>query len=112
MNTLRPIIILPFLLLAISTLASGVEDWRSDIETLVHDLETVHPNAFGKIDHAVFRAQADALKSQVPNLTEEQRVVRTMQLVSLVEDGHTQLSPDRPDFALWYPVRLYEFTDG
>jgi hypothetical protein len=112
MHTVRLAISLPFLLLGTPTLASGVEDWRSDIEAIVHDLETVHPNAFGKIDQLFFRAQADALKSQIPNLTEAQRMVRAMQLVSLIGDGHTQLSPDRPDFALWYPVRLYEFTDG
>jgi hypothetical protein len=94
------------------TLAASVEEWRGAIDAIVLDLETVHPNAFGKIDHAVFRAQADALKSALPALTEEQRIARAMQLVSLVGDGHTQLSPDRPDFALWYPIRLYEFTDG
>ncbi len=95
-----------------AALATRVEDWRSDIDTIVSDIETVHPNAFGKIEHAVFRAQADALKSALPALTEEQRMVRAMQLVGLIGDGHTQLSPDRPDFALWYPIRLYEFTDG
>jgi tetratricopeptide (TPR) repeat protein len=112
MHTLRFVIVLPLLLLGSPTLASGVEDWRSDIDAMVRELETVHPNAFGKIEHSVFRAQADALKEEIPNLTEEQRMVRAMQLVALIGDGHTQLSPNRRDFALWYPVRLYEFTDG
>ncbi len=112
MKTLRVVIVLSFSLLGTPSLAAGVEDWRSDIDVIVHDLETVHPNPFGKIDRSVFLSHVAALKSAIPSLTEEQRMVRAMQLVSLVGDGHTQLSPNRPDFALWYPIRLYEFCDG
>ena len=109
---LRVVVIQSFVLLGKPALGADIKDWRSAIDAIVLDLETVHPNAFGKIDHTAFRAQADALKSALPKLTEEQRMVRAMQLVSVIGDGHTQLSPDRRDFALWYPIRLYEFTDG
>lgn len=92
--------------------AASVDDWRHDIDEIVHDFETVHPNAFTNISHSDLLAQAAALKQALPSLSEEQRMVRTMQLVALIGDGHTQLSPNRPDFAYWYPVRLLEFTDG
>jgi hypothetical protein len=94
------------------TMAASVEDWRGAIDSIVHSLETVHPNAFGKIDHGAFLARAEALKTTLASLAEEQRVVHAMQLVALIGDGHTLLSPDRPDFAVWYPIRLYEFTEG
>jgi hypothetical protein len=92
--------------------AASVADWRHDIDTIVTDLRTVHPNAFSKTPLAVFLRAAAALKASLPRLSEEQRMVRAMELVALVGDGHTQLAPNRPDFSLWYPWRTYEFTDG
>jgi len=36
-----------------------------------------------------------------------------MQLVALLEDGHTSLDPvDPAGFGSWYPVRFYRFRDG
>jgi hypothetical protein len=45
-------------------------------------------------------------------MNEEQRVVGAMRLIALIGDTHTQLEPNRSDFAVWYPIRIYEFTDG
>jgi hypothetical protein len=109
---MRLAVIVSCLLVSNPTIAASVQDWRSAIDAIVRDIESVHPNPFTKINHGAFRAQAEALQLSIPALSEEQRVVRAMQLVALVGDGHTQLAPDRPDFALWYPIRLYEFTDG
>jgi hypothetical protein len=108
----RLVLILSGLLFANPTIAARVEDWRGAIDAIVRNIETVHPNPFTKTDHLAFRARAEALQIALPALDEEQRVVGAMQLVALVGDGHTQLAPNRPDFALWYPIRLYEFTDG
>jgi hypothetical protein len=93
-------------------LAASVADWRADIDTVVRDVETIHPNAFTKTPRGKFEAAARDLKAALPRLTEEQRMARAMQLVALIGDGHTQLDPHRPDFADWYPVRFYQFTDG
>jgi len=35
-----------------------------------------------------------------------------MRLVATIGDSHTQLAPMRADFALWLPIRIYEFSDG
>lgn len=35
-----------------------------------------------------------------------------MRLVASIGDGHTQLEPDNPAFAYWYPVRLYQFISS
>ena len=97
---------------AIPARAATVLEWRHDIDQIVHDVESIHPNAFTKTGKLTFLRRAEALKADLPRLSEEQRVVRAMQLVALIGDTHTQLEPDRPDFALWYPIRIYEFTDG
>jgi tetratricopeptide (TPR) repeat protein len=100
---------------AVSPLSSGaatVEEWRSDLDAIVVDVRAIHPDPFARVGKLEFMRQAEALKSDLPRLTEEQRVVRAMRLIALIGDTHTQLEPSRPDFALWYPVRIYEFSDG
>src|SRR5215472_4012190 len=89
-----------------------VPGWRADLDEMVHDIETIHPNAFTKLPHDRFLARVRALELDLPSLTDEQRVVRTMQIVASLGDGHTHLEPHRADFGDWYPVRIYEFTDG
>lgn len=101
-----------FLLLMLNvSFAQSVLEWRQDIDQIVKDLRQ-HPDPFGKIGETTFLRKANALKKAIPNLTEEQRVVGAMRLVSLVGDGHTVLEPDNPKFAFWYPIKIYEFTDG
>jgi hypothetical protein len=92
--------------------AAGADEWRQDVELIVRDVESVHPNPFTKIPHDKFLDAANRLESDLSQLNEEQRMVRAMQLVALIGDGHTWLEPNRADFASWYPIRLYEFTDG
>jgi tetratricopeptide (TPR) repeat protein len=95
-----------------SAQAASVAEWRADIDAIVADLRLNHPDAFTKTGELTFRREAAALKAALPELSEEQRVVRVMRLVALVGDGHTSLEPDNPAFGQWYPFRLYEFTDG
>ncbi len=106
--------ILACLLLAASSQSrdAGVANWRHDIDEIVKDIRSLHPDPFTKTGQAIFLREVEALKTAVPGLTEEQRVVRAMRVVALLGDGHTKLEPDSPAFALWYPIRLYEFTDG
>ena len=92
--------------------AANVRSWRHDIDAIVHDIETVHPNPFTKVSRAKFERQAASLKAFLPKLTEEQRMVGAMRLVAHIGDGHTELAPKRADFAVWYPIRIYQFTDG
>jgi hypothetical protein len=98
---------------AATTEAPGlVADWTHDLDAIIDDIERIHPNAFTKIDRRTWLAATIHLKSELPNLTEEQRMVRAMRLVASLGDGHTQLEPNTPAFSLWYPVRVYEFSDG
>lgn len=110
-----------FLIILLSVLVNGqtnangaakVNDWRSDIDSIVNDIRLLHPDPFTKIGKSAFLRQAAALKDAVPLLSEEQRVVRLMQLVASIGDGHTILEPNSAAFASWYPVRMYAFSDG
>lgn len=86
--------------------------WRRDLEQVVRDIRALHPSPFRKTGELTFLRHARALQDDLPRLSEEERMVRAMALVALIGDGHTQLAPDDPAYASWYPVRLYEFTDG
>jgi len=89
-----------------------VSDWRRDIDEVSADIRLIHPDPFTKTGKMVFLRSIDRLKEDVPKLTEEQRVVRLMQVVASVRDGHTQLEADNPRFAYWYPIRILDFPDG
>jgi hypothetical protein len=92
--------------------AASVAEWRQDLDRIAAHIRSIHPDPFAKVGEMSFRRRAEALKEALPGLTEEQRVVEAMRLVASLGDGHTQLQPDRPDFGAWYPIRLYEFSDG
>src|SRR5215831_8779753 len=90
----------------------GVAEWRADLDEIVREIRASHPDPFTKIGKLSFLREVDRLKSELPSLTEDERVVRAMQLVALIGDGHTFLEPISSRFGLWYPFRIYEFSDG
>lgn len=87
-------------------------DWRDSINQLVADIRSTHPNPFTKTGSLTFGREVQRLQADLPRLSEEERVIRTMQLVALIGDGHTQVEPTGPEWRLWYPVRIMEFADG
>lgn len=102
-------------------LAAGPEDppamtadaWRRDLDYLVGTLERVHPDLYARVDRAAFSRAKRELAESLPSLDDAEIVVRLMQLVALVQDGHTSLEPsDRFGFDHWYPLRFYRFSDG
>jgi hypothetical protein len=92
--------------------AATEAQWRRDIDVIVENISALHPRPWTEIGRLSFLRQAEALKSELPRLSEEQRVVRAMRLVALIGDRATALEPDNPTFNEWYPIRLYQFTDG
>ena len=45
--------------------AAEADEWRQDVELIVRDLESVHPNAFTKIPHDKFLDAANRLESEL-----------------------------------------------
>src|SRR3954464_4755480 len=112
MKLLARIILILLLTSAIQMKAATLSEWRHDVDQIVNDIRTIHPSPFTKTGELTFRRRVAALQDSLPLLTDEQRVVEMMRIVATIGDGHTSLFPDQPSFALWYPVRIYEFTDG
>lgn len=92
--------------------AATTEEWRRGVDAIVNDILAIHPEPFGKVGELVWRREAEGLKADLPRLSEPQRVVRLMQLVARLGDGHTAIELEGERYALWYPLRIYEFSDG
>ncbi len=86
--------------------------WRQDLEAAADALRLRHPDPFTRIGRREFMRRLQALEEALPALTEEQRGVRALQLFAAVGEGHTNLDLTGAGFRSWYPIRLYEFTDG
>ena len=92
--------------------AASTEVWNRDVQEIINDILATHPDPFNKVGETTWRRKAKALQTDIPQLSEEQRVVRLMQLVASIGDGHTQIDLDSNDYAQWYPIRIFEFSDG
>ncbi len=95
-----------------SSEALAADAWRADLRQLVTTLEAVHPDLYARVDRAAFEGAARTLEADIPNLGAAEITTRMMQLVALVEDGHTSMEPGAVDFGRWFPVRFYRFADG
>jgi hypothetical protein len=93
--------------------AASVADWRHAVDGIVDDVRATHPDPFRIVGRLTFLRAAEKIKADAPSLSEEQRMVRVMQLVAMLGDGHSALAPYRNKrFAWWYPIRIYQFSDG
>jgi len=68
--------------------------WLQDVNYLGNQLPYLHVNPYFKISEAEFRKNITQLADDVPNLTEEQIIVRMMQIIASIGDGHTRAYPD------------------
>jgi hypothetical protein len=122
MSTAKHRVMVPVCLLALflcpSVLPSiaepvDVEGRRSDVDFVVEKVESIHPQPWHRITEEEFKGLARDLKSDIPDLGEEQITIRLMQLVARLGDGHTELRPlGASEFAAWFPLRFYHFADG
>lgn len=92
--------------------AATVAEWRQNLDEVVRDVLAYHPDPFTKTGELAFRRRAAALQDALPQLNESQRIVALMRLVASLGDGHTTVELQDRNYAVWYPVRLYQFSDG
>jgi len=89
---------------------SLAERWAMDIDALQRELELRHIDLYHSIGRTELTEQLEAIKRQLPNLTQPQIMVALMRSIQQVGDGHTQFSywgaPHRR-----YPLRLQLFED-
>lgn len=87
--------------------------WRQDIAALADLIRSGHPNPFAHVSRETFDAEVDALRADLPSLTDAQIETRMVRLVALLQDGHSALFPFQPATGFhMLPLQLYLFSDG
>ncbi len=109
---MRFILLVVILLICGLVQANQTEEWRRSVDGIINDVLAIHPAPFQKTAELIWRRKAQALKNELPALSEEKRLVRLMQLIALIGDGHTRIELINYKYGLWYPFRIYEFNDG
>lgn len=90
------------------------EQWRQDLRTVQHEIETRHPNPYNHTSKAKLDAAFADLDRRIPSLSRNQIIVSMMRIVAMVGDGHTRIDPRKDqDFQFAsLPLKLYDFDDG
>jgi hypothetical protein len=92
---------------------AGAGTWNRYLDFVDEQVRAIHPDPWRRIPERDFERQVERLRRDLPALHEGGRVVRTMQLVARLRDGHTRFDPTRcAGFGTWFPVRLDRFADG
>ena len=107
----------PAATVASSASLSRAEAWRVAIDTLISERERIHPNPYHGIDKAAYRAAADELAAEIPNLTDDQALAGITRLAAMPgwngREGHSGIFPFLPqDETHAYPLRFWRFSDG
>jgi uncharacterized protein (TIGR03437 family) len=90
------------------TAAMTAAQWQADLQSLVTQLESTHPDLFFHISEQDFDAAVSNLNQNIPQLSDDQITVAMMQLVTMIGDAHTALySPFTP-----LPIRVRWLSDG
>ena len=91
----------------------SAEQWREDLRFVVDSVREIHPKPFLRTTEAAFSAEVADLVAAIPDLDDDQIVIRLMRLVAGIGDGHTALVPAGPQpIRHAYPLRLHRFHDG
>lgn len=83
--------------------------WREDLHTVARELPRRHANAFHTVSRASFDSTVSALDSAIPHLGPDSAVVGLRRVITMIGDGHTNLS--LPGNWLRLPVRFAWFGD-
>ena len=88
--------------------------WAGDVAVIARELPARHPDAFFRMPRARWDSATAATARRLPSLTRPEALVALLELVALVNDGHTAINPffDRAAGVRYYPIELYRFEDG
>ncbi len=93
---------------------SAAEAWMADIQSLNRLLREHHPDPFFQTGEGRWRDGLQEARDLVLAGGSDVEITTTlMSAVAGLRDGHTRLEPVGIDgFAVWLPLRFYEFDDG
>ena len=88
--------------------------WREDVKFAMAKIRDVHPELYRRVKPDSLEAATRDLERIIPELTDDQILVRLMGLVSKIQDGQTLISPWESKLAgdATFPVRFQRFSDG
>lgn len=89
------------------------QQWDADLGLLVKKIKETHPAPFRRVPERQFDDTVARLHADLPRLSPEESLVRVMEVAALLRDRHTSALPSKDsEFRSWFPVRIYQFTDG
>jgi hypothetical protein len=92
------------------------DGWRADIDAMLAARERFHPDPWHGLDRATWVAAADAVKANLPTLTDEQALVELIRLAAMPgwtgREGHTGIFLVPGSGTHDYPIRTWQFSDG
>ncbi len=90
------------------------KQWAWDLDFMVRRMEQMHWDLYGRVSKEAFNREVQALKADVPGLSDAQVQVRLTKIIAMVGDGHTGVAaaPVGQAEIPRYPVHLFLFADG
>ena len=88
-----------------------VAQWQEDLAFLSSELPQLHKNLYYDIAEEDFQKMVKSLDEEIIRLNDAEVMLRMMEIVAAVNDGHTTLSPDVQRFHA-FPMQFYWFADG
>ena len=85
--------------------------WHEDLAVLREQMPKKHGNLFHSLSREQYELAFDDLERRLPEMTDNQVKVGIMQIVALVNDGHTHVRLDTLGNHM-LPIRLRYFADG
>jgi hypothetical protein len=92
------------------------QQWRDDLRFLVAQMREKHKNLFHTMTEAQFNDAVAKLDADIPHLNDDQIYVRFMQLMVLIQDGHSGIAnlplPGGIKNNTNIPLRFVRYPDG
>ena len=91
---------------------SRTDGWRHDLTFFETEVKRQGYDPFHKTSEAQFHTEVERLRTEVPNLTDNQMIVGIWRLLNLVGDGHTGIAPQVIPSWKQVPLQFELFDEG
>jgi tetratricopeptide (TPR) repeat protein len=93
---------------------SREQRWNADLQFLLQEIERLHVNPYHSISKQKLLAKAQAIETELAELTDQQVVFRMMELLGALGNGHNFIVPTNAKQGVFskLPLQFYWFNDG
>lgn len=89
-----------------------VQGWNYDLDFLIEEIKRVNPDYRDKPLPREMLRRHKALKAAIHRLSDEEIYFGMLQVLAVMDQGHTFLSPSEKTSNRFLPLRLYAFPEG